>query len=80
MTTAPVPTTVDEPPTAPVPILEGSFALFAPPNGGLVLAWRKKGTSEDRHLPVPALVLQMAAQASKATPEDVISKLASGEF
>lgn len=82
--TAPVPATADEslpePPAAPQPILEGSFAVFTPPGGSILLAWRRKGSNEDHHLPVPPMVVQMAAQAGGGSVEDVIAKLASGEF
>lgn len=83
MTTTPLPATAEEPPeplVSPRPILEGSFAIFAPPAGGLLLAWRKKGSTEDHHLPVPPMIVQAAAQAGGGSMDDVIAKIASGDF
>jgi hypothetical protein len=64
----------------PTPVLEGSFAIHTPPDGTLLLVWRRRGTQEDRYLPVPAIVLQMAAQASGGKPDDILQKLAAGAF
>lgn len=60
--------------TAPTPMLQGSFALYEH-NGGYLVAWKKRGETETRRLPIPAFVITMAAQASGRTPQQVIDEL-----
>lgn len=61
-------------PVPPTPMLQGSFALYEH-NGGYLVAWKKRGESETRRLPIPAFVITMAAQASGRTPQQVIDEL-----
>jgi hypothetical protein len=62
-------------PAAPQPLIDGTFAIYQH-NGGFLIAWRKRGQGITRHLPVPPFVLQMAAQASGKTIDDIIGELA----
>ena len=48
----------------PVPISQGTYAIFETPKGGLHLVYRVKGAAEDTHLEIPAFVMQMAQRAS----------------
>lgn len=59
------------------PLVEGSFAVYSH-DGGFLVAWRKKGEAETRHIPIPAFVLQMAAQASGGTLDQLLSQLTGG--
>lgn len=45
---------------APVPFLKGAFSLYTTPDGGYHLACRLDGEDEDRHFPVPAMLVKMA--------------------
>lgn len=64
----------------PVPLLEGSFALFRPPDGSLLLVWRRKGTEEDKYFPIPPFIISAAAASSGKTIDDIIGHLAAGEL
>lgn len=65
-------------PQGPVPFLQGSFALYQTPEGGAVLAYRAKGSSEDKQLMIPPFILQMAGQASGLSPEAILGRIQSG--
>jgi hypothetical protein len=65
---------------APVPLLQGTFALFRTPAGGAVLAYRAKGSSEDKQLMIPPFILQMAGSASGLSPEAILGRLQSGDL
>lgn len=67
-------------PQGPVPFLQGSFALYQTPEGGAVLAYRAKGSSEDRQLMIPPFILSMAGQASGLSPDAILSRLQSGDI
>lgn len=69
-----------ESPAAPAPILEGSFAFFRPQQNSLLLVWRRKGTQEDHYMPVPPMVIQMAAQMGGLTLDDVVAKISNGDL
>ena len=59
----------------PVPLLDGSFAIFQPAPDELLLVWRQKGSTEDRYLPIPAFVVRMAAQQAGVAPADLVTML-----
>jgi hypothetical protein len=63
-----------EPADAVPALLEGSFALFEN-DGGYLVAWRRRGDDETRHLSIPAFVLTMAANATGQTPDQVVAQL-----
>lgn len=70
-------TTLEEttPPAAPpVALLEGSFALYQH-QGGFLVAWKKRGEQNTRHLPIPAFVFQMASNASGKSIQEIIAEL-----
>ena len=67
-------------PVPPTALIQGSFAIFDPGNGGLLLVWRKKGETEDKYLPIPPFIIQMAAQQSGGTSADLIQRLVGGEL
>lgn len=62
-------------PAPPAPILQGSFAMYAH-QGGYLIAWKKRGESETRHLPLPAMILNMAAQMSGKSVEEIVNEFA----
>lgn len=64
----------------PAPILEGSFAIFQPGENQLLLVWRKKGDPKDNYLPIPPVVLNMAAQMGGMSFDDIKNKIASGNL
>jgi hypothetical protein len=61
-------------PAAPVALLEGTFALYHY-KGGFMIAWRKKGEENDRHMPIPAFIVQTAASASGQSVDDLMAEL-----
>lgn len=74
----------DSPPPAPggppTPFLQGTFALYKTPDGGIVLAYRARGTEQDRQMAIPPFVLQMAGQASGLSPEAILTRIQSGNL
>lgn len=48
--------------TPPELLMEGSFALYATPSGGMHLAYRLKDDEEDKHMEIPPMLVSMAAQ------------------
>lgn len=48
--------------TGPQLLMEGSFALYATPSGGMHLAYRLKAEDEDKHMEIPPMLVNMAAQ------------------
>lgn len=67
-------------PPAPVPFLEGSFALYSTPDGSVVMAYRTKGEEQVKHLHIPAFILTMAGQASGMEPSQIMDKIRAGDF
>lgn len=67
-------------PPAPVPFLQGTFALYVTPGGGAVLAYRAKGSSDDKQLMIPPFILQMAAQSSGLSPDEILNRIQSGNL
>lgn len=59
----------------PEPFLLGSFGIYAMPDGGFLIAWKRKGDGETRHLPVPAALLTMAAAQTGKSREEIIAEL-----
>lgn len=49
-------------PDAPAAFLKGRFSLFQTTDGGLLVAYRPDGETEDKHLPIPAFIVQAASQ------------------
>lgn len=60
---------------APEPFLTGSFNLFKTPDGGFVVAWKRKGDETTRHLPIPAALLMMAAAQTGRSIEELLAEL-----
>lgn len=67
-------------PTQPLPLLEGTFAIFVTPNDQLLVVWCKKGEEKDNYLPIPPVVMHMASQVGGITLDDIKDKIASGNF
>lgn len=67
------------PADVPVPLIQGSFALFRTPDGGAVVAWRAKGSDEDKRFMIPGFIIAMAAKQSGLTPEQIIEKIQAGD-
>lgn len=65
-------------PPTPTPFLQGTFALYMTPGGGAVLAYRAKGSSDDKQLMIPPFILQTAANASGISPDEILSRIQSG--
>ena len=61
-------------PDAPAPLLDGTFALYKH-QGGFLVAWKKRGEANTRHLPIPSFVFQMASNASGKSIEEIIAEL-----
>lgn len=53
----------DQEPAAPVPAMQGTFALFHHPSGGMHLSFRAEGAEEDQHISIPPMVVALAAKA-----------------
>lgn len=51
-------------PAPPVPVSQGTYALFETPAGGLHLVYRVKGAETDTHMDIPRFVIDMAAKAA----------------
>jgi hypothetical protein len=62
----------------PVPLSQGTYALFETPNGGLHLVYHPKGAADDIHLEIPAFVVKLANQAASGHGGPDISKLLGG--
>lgn len=43
----------------PEPILKGTFAIYALPDGGRLIAYRADGEETTQHIPIPALVMKL---------------------
>lgn len=69
---APVAQAAAEPPE---PFLLGSFGIYAMDDGGFLVAWKRKGESDTRHLPIPAALLTMAAAQTGKSREAIIAEL-----
>jgi hypothetical protein len=41
----------------------GVYALYATPEGGLHLSYRIEGEDEDRHMPIPPMIIKLATAA-----------------
>ena len=76
--TGEVPATPPPPPSGPVPLLEGTFAIFATPTEEIVVAYRPRGATEDKRFVVPSFVVRMATQQSGHTPTEIFQALKEG--
>lgn len=63
----------------PEPFLQGTFALFLTPDGAAVLAYRTKGSSEDKQMMIPSFILETAANASGMSRAEIFAKIKSGD-
>lgn len=63
----------------PRPFLEGKFALYATPEGGVVIAYKTEGSTESKQLLIPPFILTMAGQASGLDPAQIMERLKSGD-
>jgi len=43
----------------PVRMSKGGFSLYATPQGGMVIAYRLDGETEDQHFPVPPMLVRV---------------------
>jgi len=48
----------------PVPESQGTYAIFKTPKGGIHLVYRPEGMTEDQHLEIPAMIVNMAERAA----------------
>lgn len=64
----------ESPPTGPVPLLEGTFALYEW-RGGFMVVWRKKGEPDVRRRAIPRMILETAARMGGADPETMINEM-----
>lgn len=67
-----------EQPAGPVPVLEGTFAIFVTPTEEIVVAYRPRGADDDKRFVVPAFVVRMATQQSGHTPTEIFEALKEG--
>jgi hypothetical protein len=49
---------------APVPFLEGTFAIYETPDGGYHIAYKTKGSDDTQHMEIPGAALKMAKAMS----------------
>ena len=66
------------PPAGPVPILEGTFAIFLTPDESIVVAYRPRGAEEDKRFVLPAFIVAMATRQSGHTPTEIFQALKDG--
>lgn len=52
-------------PLRPVPDSQGTYAVYRTPRGAIHLVYRPKGTEEDQHLEIPAMIVNMAEKAAR---------------
>lgn len=64
----------------PVPFLEGGFAMYSTPDQGVVIAYKVKGSEENKQLMIPPFILTMAGQASGLDPAQIMDHLKSGDI
>lgn len=62
----------------PVPLLEGTFAIFVTPEESIVIAYRPRGADEDKRFIVPSFVVKMATSQSGQTPTEIFDALKEG--
>jgi hypothetical protein len=56
-------------------LLIGSFAIYAMPDGGFTIAWKRKGDPTSRQLPVPAALLAMASAQTGKSRDEILAEL-----
>lgn len=59
----------------PPPFLTGTFNMFKMPDGGFLVAWKRKGDSQARHLPIPAALLSMASAQTGRSVDELLAEL-----
>jgi len=59
----------------PVPISQGTYAIFETPSGGYHLVYRVHGAAEDTHLEIPGAIVSMATRMAGGDGVFDISKL-----
>lgn len=62
-------------PAGPVPVLQGTFALFVTPENAIVLAYRPEGATADKQLLVPPFITEMVARQTGHSVSDVLTAL-----
>lgn len=65
----------------PVPTLKGTFALYALPDGGRLIAYRPDGEADSQHIPIPAVLIRMweaQARGEKINPLEVVKAMMGG--
>jgi len=65
-------------PGGPVPILEGTFAIFLTPDESIVVAYRPRGADADKRFVLPAFIVAMATRQSGHTPTEIFQALKDG--
>lgn len=59
----------------PEPVMKGSFAVYALPDGGRVIAYRPEGEEQSTQIPIPAFMMKMwerQAAGEKINPMEMI--------
>jgi hypothetical protein len=62
----------------PVPVLEGAVAIYVTPDQSAVIAFRPRGSSEDRKMVIPAFIIDMACRQAGRTPAELFTQLQEG--
>jgi hypothetical protein len=78
--TGEVPATPPPPAGGPVPILEGTFAIFLAPDESIVVAYRPRGADDDKRFVVPAFIVSMATRQSGYTPAQIFDAIKEGSL
>jgi hypothetical protein len=78
--TGEVPATPPPPAGGPVPILEGTFAIFLAPDEAIVVAYRPRGADDDKRFVVPAFIVSMATRQSGYTPAQIFDAIKEGSL
>lgn len=66
----------------PEPMMKGTYAVYALPDGGRVIAYRAEGTEESAQIPIPAFMIKMwerQAAGEKINPMEMIRAMMRGQ-
>lgn len=74
----PAPQDLPAPAAGPTPLVEGSVAIFATPDGSAVICFRARGAAEDKKMVLPPFLIDMACAQAGRTREELFSALREG--
>jgi hypothetical protein len=59
----------------PQPAMQGTFALYETPDGGLHLVYRVTGSDDEQHVEIPGFMVNLAKQMEGQGPMAMIKAL-----